>query len=289
MLDIPPTIKNEIIPEIKKKISSKDKKQCVMWVMDGDRGSGKTSASLQIHREIRPSFDIRQQTSFDFDEIVNREMNEIPPGEGHHIDEIRFERMDFRTREGVMIKKVVKEIRPWQHFITLTTPDAHDVMDVFLTYADYYSFFIDEGTMLLFKKNSMIMRGNKFGLDKKNFHKITDKKSFNKYFKKPAKRAGTYVGRFTFPQYTRKFTKKDYKIYNKLRMEKSRELIGDSNNKTKREQSLENKIAKQQGYLDIAFRFSVNELDMKVKDRMRMFGLSNRKAEQRWRERLQLI
>ena len=143
--NIPRTIRTKIIPRIRKKVSPYKRKDCVMWVMDGDRGLGKTTAALQIHREFDPHFNIMKQISYEFNEIMQREMYEIPMGKGHHIDEIRFEKMDARTKAGVLIKKVVKEIRPWQHFITLTTPDAQDVMDIFLRFADYYSFFMEDG------------------------------------------------------------------------------------------------------------------------------------------------
>lgn len=282
--NIPDTIRKKIIPEIKKKVSPYKRKDCIMWVMDGDRGLGKTTAALQIHREFDSNFDILKQTSYEFGQILQREMYEIPKGRGHHIDEIRFEKMDARTKEGVMIKKVVKEIRPWQHFITLTTPDAHDVMEVFLRYADYYSFFMDDGTMLLLKKNPRIIIGNKFGLDIKNFNKIKDDRTFKKHFIKPTIKARTYVGQFRFPQYTRLFTKKDYTIYNKLRMEMSRKL-SEMGKKTEKEIVLERGVNRLKEKLDHIFKYSMVNLDTTIKTRMEMFDVP-RQTEYRWRNRL---
>lgn len=282
--NIPDTIRKKIIPEIKKKVSPYKRKDCIMWVMDGDRGLGKTTAALQIHREFDNNFDILKQTSYEFEQILQREMYEIPTGKGHHIDEIRFEKMDARTKEGVMIKKVVKEIRPWQHFITLTTPDAHDVMDVFLRYADYYSFFMDNGTMLLLKKNPRIIIGNKFGLDVKNFNKIKDDRTFKKHFIKPTIKARTYVGQFRFPQYTRLFTKKDYTNYNKLRMEMSRKL-SEMGKKTEKEMILERKVNMLKEKLDHIFKYSTVHLDTTIKTRMEMFDIP-RQTEYRWRNKL---
>jgi hypothetical protein len=283
--NIPKTIREEIIPSIKKKISPHKKRECVMWVMDGDRGIGKTSSAYQVQRELDPKFDIFNQTSYEYEQILQREMFDIPVGKGHHIDEIRFERMDARTSKGVGIKKVVKEIRPWQHFITLTTPDAHDVMDVFLRYADYYSFFTAEGTMILLKKNPKIIRGNKFGLDVSNFHKINNDRTFKKYFIKPALKARTVIGEFKFPQYTRLFTKKDYNEYHKMRKEMTRKL-GEIGKKTKQEIILERKIDRIQLRLDQAFRYSMINLDLTIKNRMEMFGI-NRTSEYKWRSKLE--
>lgn len=282
--NIPDTIRKKIIPEIKKKVSPYKRKDCIMWVMDGDRGLGKTTAALQIHREFDNNFNILKQTSYEFEQILQREMHEIPTGKGHHIDEIRFEKMDARTKAGVMIKKVVKEIRPWQHFITLTTPDAHDVMDVFLRYADYYSFFMKEGTMLLLKKNPKIIIGNKFGLDIRNFNKIKDDRTFKKHFIKPTIKARTYVGQFAFPQYTRLFTKKDYTIYNKLRKEMSRKL-SEMGKKTEREVILERRVNRLKEKLDHIFKYSTVNLDTTIKTRMEMFDVP-RQTEYRWRNRL---
>lgn len=265
--NIPLYFIDDFIPFIRDKVTSEKKKKSVMMIMGGHRGIGKSTTSLELQLEFDPQFDIQKQVSWDFEEIVQRETELIPPGKGHHIDEIRFDTMDFRTSEGVMIKKVIKEIRPYRHFVTLNTPDAGDVMPIFFDYSDYYVHFKSEGVMYLLERNENIIRGNRFGLNNKDIYRIKDDKTFKKYFINPAIKAGTLLGRFEFPQYTRLFNKARYEEYNNLRLQKSRELINGKDKKSKREESLK-------GVIDRAFVYAYVESKIGVKEVCKMFGIS---------------
>lgn len=218
---LPKVITKEVIPDVKARLSQNQ--ECVA-AFGGSKGLGKSSAALAIQLEYDPAFSLEQQVTYDFDEIRTR-IASLPAGKGHHIDELRFTRMAFRTTEGDALKNLFKETRIFRLFSTWSTPDLLDVLPIFLRQAHYYVQFFGLGYAVILQRNDFILRGSPFGILEKELDKVVDEHTFERYFIKPAKRAGTFVEMVEFPRFTDRLTPEWYAGYNAYRLKKTREAF----------------------------------------------------------------
>jgi len=211
---LPRTIRNDLLSEVRERTHEKD--QDCMIVALGPRGHGKSTAMMELQFEYSRDFSL-ERVGWSFEEHKRKCLLEIPSGQGYHADEIRFHKMDFRTSLGVEVDKFLSELRPFNLFTTWCGVRIHKILGTFLEYAHYLFYFYDVGECVVLKRNDKILVGNAFGITK-DIEKIRDDRTFEKYFVRPAKKAGTYYGRFKFPQFTKRFTPEIYEEYKKLRL-----------------------------------------------------------------------
>jgi hypothetical protein len=220
---LPKTIRTDLLSYIKERTNSMD--QDCMIVALGARGNGKSTAMMEMQFEYDDNFNL-DKIGWSMKDHKQKILFDLSQGEGYHADEIRFHVMDYRTSLGVEMDKFLTEIRPFNLFTTWSSARIHKILRVFLEYAHFLFYFYDIGECVVLQRNDKILVGNAFGIDAKKIEKIDSDKTFEKYFIKPAKKRGTYYGRFIFPRFTKKFTPEVYRRYKKIRIESTRREYG---------------------------------------------------------------
>jgi hypothetical protein len=215
---IPKTIRKVVIEDAHTRTKKED--QDCMVVMLGPRGNGKSTAAMQMQFEFDNTFNL-DRVGWEYNEHRDNLLVKLPAGSGYHADEIRFHTMDFRTSVGVECDKLLTEIRPFNPFTTWTSVRIHKILGTFLEFGHYLFYFYGLGKCVVLRRNDNILKGNAFGIGKE-IEKITNPKTFEKFFVRPAKKNGLYIGKFQFPRYTVDFDKNFYKKYKELRLESTR-------------------------------------------------------------------
>lgn len=210
-------IRNELVPQIEEIIYELDGD--VFGIITGIYGGGKSTLGGHICGYVYDDFKMQNplHCGLEYSDILSS-MTDFDI-KAHLTDEGKRAfggKMDFRTKQGVEIEKVLSESRQLNR-LELVCVGEFDRILGFMSdeRALIWLHIVKKGEVLVFERLGYKMRGNKFGIDNIKWDKIKTQKDFER------KLIGLDSFRFrdSFPKYSSVLTKQDFGVYKQRKKE----------------------------------------------------------------------